>query len=119
MKFVIRLALIVAVCRIAMPAAPAAAQTASVSPPPMMNVDCAKAGDTMTASGKASEMPAMTGDVDKDFSAMAMMHMKAMMMLMQVEAKCGKDPKLKAAASQRMQDSLSVLEMLQALGHTH
>ncbi len=104
--------------------APAAAQ--SPSPAPMMmsspgqmtSIDCSKAGDMMTQAGKMDDSATMTGDVDKDFMAMGMMHEKGMMMLMQVEAKCGKDPKVRAAAAKGLRDSEQRLEMFRNQGQS-
>jgi hypothetical protein len=100
----------ISICKSGLPAAilgvlllgaPASAQGMAASPAPMMDIDCSKVSDMM-ASGGGMKTPAMTGDVDQDSMAMAKMHMQAVMMLMNVEMKCGKDPKMKAAAAKSM-----------------
>lgn len=108
-----------AIVVVALLATAASAQNTAASPMAMMHVDCAKATDMMTPGDSMAAMPKMSGDVDKDFTAMATMHEKALMMLMQVETQCGKDSKLKAAASKGMQENLSLLEMLQAQGQRY
>jgi hypothetical protein len=94
-------ALLAAVLGVSLLGAPASAQGMMASPAPMMDVDCSKVSDMM-AGGGMDHMPAMTGSVDQDTMAMAKMHMHAVMMLMNVEMKCGKDPKMKAAAMKSM-----------------
>ncbi len=89
-------------------AGPASAQ--AMSPAPMMAVDCSKAGDMMMQSNKM-DSPAMTGDVDKDYMAMAMAHQKSMMMLMHVEMSCGKNEALKKEAAKSMREADERLEM--------
>ncbi len=84
--------------------APAVAQPATASPAPMMSVDCAKASDMMMHGGKMDTPPAMTGNVDKDFTAMVAMEHKSMMMMMHVEMQCGKDPNVKAATAKALSD---------------
>jgi uncharacterized protein (DUF305 family) len=64
----------------------------------MMKVDCSKAGSMMSDASKMGSSATMTGDQDKDFMVVMMDHEKGTMMMMQVEAKCGKDPKMKAMA---------------------
>lgn len=102
--------------------APAGAQPASpdamMSPGMMQSVDCSKAGDMMSQASKMDAGAAMTGDVDKDFMAMAMMHEKGMMMMQNVEMQCGKDPKIKAAAAKGMRDSQMRLQMFRNEGQS-
>jgi uncharacterized protein (DUF305 family) len=64
----------------------------------MMKVDCSKAGSMMSDASKMGGSATMTGDQDKDFMVIMMDHEKGTMMMMQVEAQCGKDPKVKAMA---------------------
>ena len=98
--------------------APVAAQMASPMPMmSMMPIDCSKAGDMMSQAGKM-ESPPMTGDVDKDFMAAGMVHEKAMMMMMQVEMACGKDPKVKAGVAKSMHESEMRLEMFRNQGQS-
>lgn len=99
----------------ALQAAPALAQ-----PAPMMSmapIDCTKAGDMMSQAGNMPAPP-MTGDVDKDFVAVGMVHEKGMMMMMQVEMACGKDPKVKAAVAKSMHESEMRLQMFRDQGQS-
>jgi uncharacterized protein (DUF305 family) len=68
----------------------------------MMKVDCSKAGSMMSDASKMGSSATMTGDQDKDFMIIMMDHEKGTMMMMQVEAQCGKDPKMKAMAQKSM-----------------
>lgn len=85
--------------------APAAAADA------MMKMDCTQAGAMMSDAAKMGTTTAMTGDVDKDFMAMAMDHEKGTNMMMKVEAACGKDPKMKALAQKSLSDSDARMQM--------
>jgi len=68
----------------------------------MMKVDCSKAGSMMSDASKMGSSATMTGDQDKDYMVIMMDHEKGTMMLMQVEAQCGKDPKVKAMAQKEI-----------------
>ncbi len=98
---------------VAQPASPGAMMSSGA-----MMVDCTKAGDTMMQAGKMDGGAAMTGDVDKDFAATAMMHEKSMMVLQQVEVQCGKNAKLKAAAAKGLHDSQMRVEMFRNEGQS-
>ena len=100
-------------------AAPVAAQPSPAGAMAGPPVDCSKAGAMMSEAGKMSQtQPAMTGDVDKDFRAMMVPHEKAGMMMAQVEASCGKDPQLKAAAAKALQESSDHLQMFRNQGQS-
>jgi uncharacterized protein (DUF305 family) len=68
-------------------------------------MDCTQAGSMMSDAAKMGSTTTATGDVDKDFMAMAMEHEKGTNMMMKVEAACGKDPKMKAMAAKAAADS--------------
>jgi hypothetical protein len=68
-------------------------------------MDCSQAGSMMSDAAKMGTSTTMSGDVDKDFMAVAMDHEKGTNMLMKVEAACGKDPKMKAMAAKAVTDS--------------
>ena len=70
----------------------------------MMKMDCTKAGSMMSDAAKMGSSATMTGDQDKDFVAIMMDHEKGTMMMMKVEAACGKDPKVKAVAQKGLVD---------------
>jgi len=99
----------------ALQTAPAVAQPAPMMS--MMPIDCTKAGDMMSQAN-SMPMPAMTGDVDKDFVAVGMVKEKGMMMMMQVEMACGKDPKVKAAVAKSMHESEMRLQMFRDQGQS-
>jgi hypothetical protein len=86
--------------------APSAADTPSAA------MDCSKADAMMMApmpmpSGMESMKP--SGNVDKDFTQMAMMHDQMMMKMVHMEMACGKDAKAKAAAA-KMYDEMQLWE---------
>jgi uncharacterized protein (DUF305 family) len=68
----------------------------------MMKMDCSKAGSMMSDASKMGSSATMTGDQDKDFMVIMMDHEKGTMMMMKIEAQCGKDPKMKAMAQKSM-----------------
>jgi len=70
----------------------------------MSKMDCSKAGSMMSDAAKMGSSATMTGDQDKDFVAIMMDHEKGTMMMMKVEAACGKDPKVKAVAQKGLVD---------------
>jgi uncharacterized protein (DUF305 family) len=70
----------------------------------MTKVDCSKAGSMMSDASKMGSTATMTGDQDKDFMAVMMDHEKGTMVMMRVEAQCGKDPKMKAMAQKGITD---------------
>ena len=74
-------------------------------------MDCSKADSMMTTmpmpmpSGMESMKP--SGNMDKDFTEMAMMHNQMMMKMAHMEMACGKDAKAKAAAG-KMLDTMQL-----------
>jgi uncharacterized protein (DUF305 family) len=76
-----------------------------------MKVDCSKAGSMMSDASKMGSSATMTGDQDKDFMVIMMDHEKGTMMMMQVEAACGKDPKMKAMAQKGITDQQARMQM--------
>ena len=77
-------------------AAPAGAQSDNS----MTTVPCERADTVMMpgASHMAATMPAATGDLDKDFTAMMLFNERAMSDMAKLEVRCGKDPKVKESA---------------------
>jgi hypothetical protein len=80
--------------------APIAAVAPGAAAEPMLNTAVASKASTL-----------MTGDVDKDFATLIMIHDKVGKRINEIEAKCGKDPKMQAmaaknsdAAQQRMDE---------------
>jgi uncharacterized protein (DUF305 family) len=77
----------------------------------MMKMDCSKAGSMMSDASKMGSTATMTGDQDKDFMVIMMDHEKGTMMMMQVEAQCGKDPKTKAMAQKSIAQEQERMQM--------
>ncbi len=96
----------------AVTSAPAAADDKMM----MTKMDCTQAGSMMSDAAKMGTTAMMSGNVDKDFMAMAMEREKGTNMLMKVEASCGTDPKLKAMAAKAMADSDARMAMFRNLG---
>lgn len=72
-------------------------------------MDCSKAGAMMDASMMPgamhdSSMPEMkpTGNTDKDYASMMLMHSAPMTKMLKMEIACGKDPKAKALAQKQL-----------------
>jgi uncharacterized protein (DUF305 family) len=65
----------------------------------------------MSDASKMGGSATMSGDQDKDFMAIMMDHEKGTMMLMKVEAACGKDPKVKAMAAKEEAASEARMQM--------
>lgn len=95
----------VAAVSLATPVPAGAADDTMMKSDAMMKMDCSKAGSMMSDAAKMGSTTAMSGDIDKDFMAMAMDHEKGTNMMMKVEAACGKDPKMKAMAAKAVTDS--------------
>ncbi len=82
----------------------------------MMKMDCSKAGSMMSDAAKMGSSTAMTGDQDKDYMVVMMDHEKGTMMLMKVEAACGKDPKMKAQAAKDLAAETERMQMFRNQG---
>lgn len=87
---------------------------------PMM-IDCKNADAMMMKMAHSDDamMPAKTsGNADQDFAKMMMVHQSDMMAMAKVEAKCGKNAKMRAEA-QRMIDRLTQIQAdLELILHT-
>ena len=77
----------------------------------MMSIDCSKAGSMMSDASKMGSTATMTGDQDKDYLAIMMDHEKGTMMMMHIEASCGKDPKMKAMAEKGIAEEQQRMQM--------
>jgi hypothetical protein len=78
---------------------------------PMTAMDCTQAESMLDSAASSKASTIMTGDVDKDFAALMLLHEKVGKRIDQIEAKCGKDVKMQAmaakgsdAAQQRMDE---------------
>jgi uncharacterized protein (DUF305 family) len=77
-----------------------------------MGADCKNADAMMMKMAHSDDamMPSkMSGDADKDFAKMAMVHRNEMVALAKLEAKCGKSAKVRAE-SQKMLERLSQIQ---------
>ncbi len=92
-------------------AAPAGADDAM-----MAKMDCSKAGSMMSDAAKMGTADTMTGNVDKDFMVVMMDHEKGTMMMMKIEAACGKNPKEKAMAQKGLTDEEARMQLFRKQG---
>lgn len=74
----------------------------------MAKMDCSKASSMMADADKGSPLE-QSGEVDKDFMAIVMNREKGTMMIMKIEAMCGKNAKMKAMAAKQATDRKSVV----------
>ena len=58
----------------------------------------------------------MTGNVDKDFATILMVHERVTKRINEIEAKCGKDPKKQAFAAKQVQSSDQRMEEFRDMG---
>lgn len=92
-------------------APPALAQTTAAP-------DCATADKKMMALGKSlASMPA-SGDLDRDFAAMAAAQARMMMDAAKMEMACSKKPELRRMAEAILKQNRDVLHNLQITGGT-
>lgn len=82
----------------------------------MSKMDCTKAGSMMADAAKMGTTATMSGDVDKDFMVVMMDHEKGTMMMMKIEASCGKNPKEKAMAEQGLTDEEARMQLFRKQG---
>jgi len=92
-------------------AAPGSAQNAMDN----TAIDCSKADSTMMQQPGTSQATQPTGDVDKDYAQMMVMHNDQMMAMSKTEAACGKDPKTKAYAQNQIKFYSAGSKQLKAL----
>jgi uncharacterized protein (DUF305 family) len=80
-------------------------------------LDCSKADSMMAQPDTSMQAMKPSGDVDKDFAQMMMMHNSKMMAMEKAEVACGKDAKTKAMA-QKLLDraSANAAELKKLLG---
>jgi hypothetical protein len=91
--------------------APIAAVAPGAAAEPMTTMDCTQAESMLNTAVASKASTLMTGDVDKDFATLIMIHDKVGKRINEIEAKGGKDPKMQAmaaknsdAAQQRMDE---------------
>jgi hypothetical protein len=65
----------------------------------MTSMDCTQAESMLDSAVSRKASTIMTGDVDKDFAALMILHEKVGKRIDQIEAKCGKDAKMQAMAA--------------------
>jgi hypothetical protein len=82
----------------------------------MDSMDCTKA-ESMLESAVANKVPAMmTGDVDKDFATIIMVHEKVGARIYAIEAKCGKNPKMQSMAAKQAEMEQQRMDEFRTLG---
>ncbi len=89
---------------------PASAADASES------IDCTQAESMLETAVATRVSSAMTGDVDKDFTTLMMLHEKVGKRIDQIEAKCGKNAKLQAMAAKGADDTQQRMDEFRTLG---
>jgi uncharacterized protein (DUF305 family) len=82
----------------------------------MSKMDCSKAESMMGDAAKMGTTDTMSGDVDKDFMVVMMDHEKGTMMMMKIEAACGKNPKEKAMAQKGLTDEEARMQLFRKQG---
>jgi predicted outer membrane protein len=84
---------------------PASSASATAKRSDMLKAPCGAADKVMMGAMKdmQKEMPAESGDLDKDFAAGAVMQSKLMMEAASLEIRCGKNAKAKRAAEDFIQ----------------
>ena len=71
----------------------------------MTGMDCTQAESMLDAAVSSKASTLMTGDVDKDFATLMMLHEKVGQRIDQIEAKCGKNPKMQTMAAKGADDA--------------
>ena len=86
-----------------------------------MAADCKNADAMMMKmahSGDAMMPSKMSGDADKDFAKMAMVHQSAMVAMAKLETKCGKSAQARAEAQKMLERLSSIQADLNLILHT-
>ncbi|GAC1453341.1 MAG: hypothetical protein NVS4B5_03510 [Vulcanimicrobiaceae bacterium] len=105
--------------RISLAAALAVAgATASSSAAEKMSAPRCVAMDAKMMGHAMPELPAATGNIDRDFAAAMKSQMQAMVALEKFEVECGKREKAKAAARTMLEEDRQHLETLDAILQT-
>jgi hypothetical protein len=82
----------------------------------MATMDCTQA-ESMLENAVANKVPAMmTGDVDKDFATIIAVHERVTARIYQIEAKCGKDPKMQSMAEKQAASAQERMAEFHSLG---
>jgi len=71
------------------------------------NISCKQADRSMMADSDTmkSQMPASSGNADKDFARMMAWHETTMLSMAKLEMRCGNDPKMKEAAKRFVENA--------------
>ncbi len=77
----------------------------------MVISDCSQAESMLNTAVSAKASTILTGDVDKDFVTLMMLHESVGKRIDQIEAKCGKNAKMQAMASKGSDDAQMRLDM--------
>ncbi len=95
------------ICTTARPAAAADAMT---------TIDCTQAESMLDSAVSSKASTIMTGNVDKDFAALMMLHEQVGKRIDQIEAKCGKDAKMQAMAAKGSDGAQERMDEFRNLG---
>ena len=83
---------------------------------PMTSMDCTQAESMLESAVSTKASTLMTGDVDKDFAALMMLHEKVGMRIDKIEAKCGKDQKMQAMAAKESDNAQQRIDEFHNVG---
>lgn len=82
----------------------------------MASLDCTQA-ESMLENAVKNRVPAlMTGDVDKDFATIMRVHERVGQRIYQIEAKCGKNAKMKSMAAKQADDAQERMDEFRSFG---
>jgi hypothetical protein len=83
---------------------------------PMTTMDCTQAESMLDSAVSSKASTIMTGDVDKDFATLMVLHEKVGKRIDQIEAKCGKDAKMQAMAAKGSDGAQARMDEFRNLG---
>lgn len=81
----------------------------------MANMDCTQA-ESMLETAIKTRIGTLTGDVDKDFATIMMVHEKVGQRISQIEAKCGKNAKMQSMAAKDATSAQQRMDEFRNLG---
>ncbi len=83
---------------------------------PMTSMDCTQAESMLDSAVSSKASTIKTGNVDKDFATLMMLHEKVGKRIDEIEAKCGKDAKMQAMAAKGSDDAQQRMDEFRNVG---
>ncbi len=83
---------------------------------PMTSLDCTQAESMLDSAVSSKASTIMTGNVDKDFATLMLLHEKVGKRIDEIEAKCGKDAKMQAMAAKGSDGAQQRMDEFRNLG---